>query len=128
MLDSVMGTTPVSKGWLRWTLCNWAIRARFPALLWHLSSTGPTSCACCRSVDDVKVRLDFECPTTLQSKGTESKCSANGGTCVSVHDGFYIVSYSAIVVGVVLMFAFRNLLPKLSALPTESWRDKTRSM
>lgn len=81
---------------------------------------------CCRNPEDIAEKLDLECPHNLQEAKGVNECTSKGGVCETVQDGFYVVSYVMLVVGVVLMYAFRQTLPKLSALPIDSWRDKSR--
>ncbi len=56
-----------------------------------------------------------------QAKG-ENACIAAGGQCVMLHDGYYQLSYIMIALGVCLGLWYRRLLPRLEALPLESWR------
>jgi hypothetical protein len=39
-------------------------------------------------------------------------------------DGFYVVSYSMVSVGLVLGFVFMRLFPRLIKLPLQHWRAK----
>jgi hypothetical protein len=39
-------------------------------------------------------------------------------------DGFYVVSYSMVVAGLVLGFVFMRLFPRLIRLPLHHWRAK----
>lgn len=63
------------------------------------------------------------CPTNQQAaKASNNPCLMGGGTCQLVHDGYYQLSYTAIVLGVGLGLQYIRMLPELSALPTSCWR------
>ena len=65
------------------------------------------------------VHLRFTC--LAQAKG-ENACVAAGGQCVMLRDGYYQLSYVMIAIGICLGLWYRRLLPRLEALPLESWR------
>lgn len=63
------------------------------------------------------------CPANHQAaKASGNQCLNAGGTCQLVHDGYYHLSYTAVVMGVGLGVWYSHLLPQLSALPTLHWR------
>lgn len=47
-----------------------------------------------------------------------------GYSCSLDSDGFYLVSYCMIVVGLGLGCVFMSLFPRLDRLPLERWRAK----
>ena len=49
-------------------------------------------------------------------------CTQAGGTCSLASDGFYLVSWACLVLGVVLGAAYLRLLPALMHLPLSRWR------
>ncbi|PLB34852.1 SD08430p [Aspergillus candidus] len=51
------------------------------------------------------------------------RCQNGGGTCTTIHDGYYTTNILCVVVGVVTFFLFiRPAVGKLQALPLRAWR------
>lgn len=51
-------------------------------------------------------------------------CRLAGHTCSMAADGFYVVSYSMVVLGLVLGCVYMRLFPKLISLQLHHWRAK----
>lgn len=69
------------------------------------------------------------CPRTRTAAAGVNACTALGGECVVVRDGFYPLAYSLALAGLMMGLIFQRILPRLEALPTEVWRvnlKKTR--
>jgi hypothetical protein len=66
------------------------------------------------------------CPHTQMSGRGENACTAAGGECAVEQDGYYMLSYAMVAIGVLIFLWLRVLLPKLDALPLEQWRAKKR--
>eukprot|EP00210_Caulerpa_lentillifera_P004142 g3948.t1 len=62
------------------------------------------------------------CPSKKNDALGPNPCTNAGGSCVINIDGFYIVSYSLIGIGVLLGGFFSRSLLKLQSLPLSSWR------
>lgn len=51
------------------------------------------------------------------------RCQNGGGTCNTIHDGYYTTNILCVVVGVVTFFLFiQPAVRKLQALPLRAWR------
>jgi hypothetical protein len=68
---------------------------------------------------------DVPCPRNTQAAKQANECSELGGICKTVQDGFYVTSYTALLLGVPMLVYFRVALPRIEALPSDSWRSKT---
>ena len=55
-----------------------------------------------------------------------SACVEAGGTCALASDGFYVISWACLVLGVLIGVVIMRTLPKLMALPLSSWRVQGR--
>jgi hypothetical protein len=51
-----------------------------------------------------------------------SACTQAGGMCALDSDGFYLVSWACLAMGVALGAAYLRLLPALMHLPLSRWR------
>jgi MFS transporter, PAT family, solute carrier family 33 (acetyl-CoA transportor), member 1 len=67
------------------------------------------------------------CPSGRGQALADNLCTAAGGTCELTRDGFYVLSYCAIAVGILSTAVFGRVLPRLEALPLDAWRAKTRT-
>lgn len=56
--------------------------------------------------------------------GDNNACTAAGGECAVVSDGFYRLSALFVVSGLVLMLWLQRVLPQLQRLPLAAWRSK----
>lgn len=63
------------------------------------------------------------CPLKQALEGPLSPCAEAGGTCKKRVDGFYLLSLSMIVVGVVVGHFLRKRLRELGAARADSWRS-----
>lgn len=61
-------------------------------------------------------------PRELGTGAAAEACAAAGGRCVLDSDGFYLVSYSMVVVGLAFGVMIMRLFPRLTRLPLERWR------
>ena len=68
---------------------------------------------------------DVPCPRNTQAAKQVNECSEFGGICRTVQDGFYITSYTTLLLGVPVLMYFMKALPRLESLPPDSWRSKT---
>lgn len=69
------------------------------------------------------------CPRSGTAAAGANACTALGGTCVRIRDGFYPLAYGLAFMGLCMGLVFQRVLPKLEALPLEVWRvnlKKTR--
>ena len=66
------------------------------------------------------------CPHTQIAGRGENACTAAGGECAVERDGYYMLSYTMVAIGMLIFLWLRVLLPQLDALPLEQWRAKKR--
>lgn len=69
--------------------------------------------------------VQFACPLNTQTAKQANECTEGGGVCHTIRDGFYVTSFTALALGLPLFMHFRRALPRLEALPLDSWRSKT---
>lgn len=62
------------------------------------------------------------CPSKPRELTHPSPCVDAGGKCLLLHDGYYTVCWSSIVLGTLLGLVYMRALPKLMALPLSAWR------
>lgn len=79
----------------------------------------------CRNISEGMRMADVPCPRNIQAAKQVNECSTLGGICRPVQDGFCITSYTALLLGVPMLLFFRKALPRIEALPPDSWRSKT---
>lgn len=68
------------------------------------------------------------CPANQAAAAEGNACTLAGGKCVMVRDGFYMLSYGMMVVGLLVGLWYRKVLPQLETLSIESWRAKSRKL
>jgi PAT family acetyl-CoA transporter-like MFS transporter 1 len=56
------------------------------------------------------------------AEGQLAHCRAQGGTCRTVVDGYYVVGVAGVVVGLCSLLLIRPQLRRLEALPAAAWR------
>ncbi|WPT11235.1 Putative membrane protein [Picochlorum sp. SENEW3] len=56
------------------------------------------------------------------SSGTPGSCEQDNGTCNTLQDGFYTVSFAACAMGLLLLFWLRAVLGRLEKYPLQAWR------
>ena len=79
---------------------------------------GPADAAA-KNLKGPLVTQPFSC--ALQSE--KERCTAGGGTCEMLRDGYYIVNIVCVVVGVLTFAAYiRPKVLHLQALPLRAWR------
>jgi hypothetical protein len=78
----------------------------------------------CRDPTAGVLLAEASCPHNTQAAQQETECSKFGGRCRTVRDGFYVTSYIALGLGVPMYVYFRKALPRIEALPLDSWRSK----
>lgn len=69
------------------------------------------------------------CPRSGTASAGVNACTALGGKCIMVRDGFYPLAYGLAAAGLCMGLVFQKVLPRLEALPIEVWRvnmKKTR--
>lgn len=66
------------------------------------------------------------CPHSRTAGRAGNACTRAGGECAVSRDGYYALSYSAVIVGAVLFVWFRRVMPRLEALPLDQWHAKKR--
>ena len=66
------------------------------------------------------------CPHTKSEAEGVNACTALGGECVVVRDGFYPLAYGMAVLGLVMGLVFQRILPELEQRPLDVWRARTR--
>ena len=80
-----------------------------------------------RQCQDTKGQTMLQaCPGSIDAAKADNACTSAGGICTRVRDGFYTLSFIAVVSGLGLFFWFRRALPRLEALPKDAWRAKAR--
>eukprot|EP00041_Stephanoeca_diplocostata_P011687 m.193317 g.193317 ORF g.193317 m.193317 type:complete len:553 (+) comp18631_c1_seq1:103-1761(+) len=52
----------------------------------------------------------------------ENPCELGGGTCVTTIDGYYVMTYACLGLGILWWWQFRPLLESLQTRPVEGWR------
>jgi Acetyl-coenzyme A transporter 1 len=88
-----------------------------------LVTAGPRSHLCRAEIDGAPAPA-ATCPRNPQSAAQPNACTAAGGACALVRDGFYITSTLLALLGAALFVHFRRSLPALEALPLDAWRGK----
>ena len=66
--------------------------------------------------------LAASCPKKAKDMSAPGACTAAGGTCALASDGFYIMSWACLLLGVALGALYLQLLPALMHLPLARWR------
>ena len=66
------------------------------------------------------------CPKKAKDMASGNACTDAGGVCELVSDGFYLISWVTLVLGVLLGVAYMRLLPLLMRLPLTKWRVPSR--
>ncbi|BDA49693.1 Acetyl-coenzyme A transporter 1 [Coccomyxa sp. Obi] len=66
------------------------------------------------------------CPHSRTAGRADNACTRAGGECAVARDGYYALSYGAVVVGAALFLWFRRAMPRLQALPLDHWHAKKR--
>lgn len=57
----------------------------------------------------------------------KNMCIENGGTCISIKDGYYTANFLCIVVGIVLYYGWiKKTAQQLESLPTSAWRVREK--
>lgn len=76
----------------------------------------------CTASDGVTPLPELTCPKKATEMRLSNPCTLQGGSCALVSDGFYIISWSALALGLALGLAYLRLLPVLIGLPLTKWR------
>lgn len=79
----------------------------------------------CRDPNTGQEIVQYACPRNTQTAKQANECTDGGGVCHTIRDGFFITSFTALALGLPLFIHFRRALPRLEALPLDSWRSKT---
>ena len=66
------------------------------------------------------------CPSSKNEAEGVNACTALGGECVVVRDGFYPLAYSMAIIGLITGLLFSKILPDLEQRPIEVWRARSR--
>ena len=84
----------------------------------------PFSCIRCTASDGLTLLSDLakSCPKKAKDFAGVGACTAAGGTCSLASDGFYVISWACLVLGMALGVAYLRLLPALMHLPLSRWR------
>lgn len=62
-------------------------------------------------------------PFSCAIQSEKERCINGGGTCETIHDGYYIVNMICVIVGVITFFAYiRPKVLALQSLPLRAWR------
>lgn len=67
---------------------------------------------------------NLACPKKIRLLAGSSPCTNAGHTCSMAADGFYVVSYSMVVLGLLLGCVYMRLFPRLISLQLQHWRAK----
>ena len=65
------------------------------------------------------------CPRSKNEADGVNACTALGGECVVVRDGFYPLAYGMAIIGLIMGLGFQRLLPELERRPLEAWRVRS---
>ena len=66
--------------------------------------------------------IDAVCGPASAGGTADGECTAAGGSCVVVRDGFYVLSGAAVFFGAALMLWMQRALARLEAMPPSAWR------
>lgn len=66
------------------------------------------------------------CPGSKNAADGVNACTALGGECVVVRDGFYPLAYGMAFIGLFMGLGFHRLLPEIERRPLEAWRVRSR--
>lgn len=121
---------------LPWLFTRWLIPSpppfltgvTVPKIAMFAAMDALTSRTCSGSHPETGALLSHLACTGSSNEGNSgSACSAAGGECIVLRDGYYLLSYTMVLIGALLGWQFRTLLPRLEALPLEKWRAAPRT-
>lgn len=101
------------------TITNMGVMLPKIAVFWLMDVLTQYRCSTAPGGDPLP---DLACPDNRAAARGDNECTLAGGTCEVSKDGFYMLSYVCIAVGLLLSLWYQSEFPRLEALPPESWR------
>lgn len=96
------------------TITNWGYKWPSILILWLIPKLTQSSCQ--NALTNDVIELEQQCHFHHAKA-----CHELGGKCVDIVDGFTILTFCCLVVGIVWIFVFRGYVQRLESIPIDNW-------